>query len=154
MESNLQKVMKNKKIILSIVIAALFAVSGIVFINKNPTTQTISSPETEESVSFQDISAVELLAILEEKDFTLINVHTPYAGEISGTDSFVSFNQIGSNIGEFPSDKDAKIVLYCRSGGMSAIAAETLTGLGYTNVENLAGGMIAWEQAGYPLMRR
>ena len=146
--------MKNKKIILSVVVAALFAVSGIVFINKNSTTQTISSPETEEAVSFQDISAVELLAILEEKDFTLINVHTPYAGEISGTDSFVSFNQIENNIGEFPSDKDAKIVLYCRSGGMSAIAAETLTGLGYTNVENLAGGMIAWEQAGYPLMRR
>lgn len=146
--------MKNKKIILSVVVAALFVVSGIVFINKNPTTQTISSPETEEAVSFQDISAVELLAILEEKDFTLINVHTPYAGEISGTDSFVSFNQIENNIGEFPSDKDAKIVLYCRSGGMSAIAAETLTGLGYTNVENLTGGMIAWEQAGYPLTRR
>jgi len=34
---------------------------------------------------------------------------------------------------------------------MSAAAAEALVGLGYTNVWNLDGGMIAWEGAGYPL---
>lgn len=155
MESNLQKTMKNKKIILSIVVVALFAVAWIVFINKSSTTRTVSSPKIEEIISFQDINATELLAMLEEKDFTFINVHTPYAGEISGTDSFVSFNQIEKNIrdGKFPSDKDAKIVLYCRSGGMSTIASEELVNMGYTNIINLSGGMIAWEQDGYPIMR-
>jgi rhodanese-related sulfurtransferase len=34
---------------------------------------------------------------------------------------------------------------------MSNIAAEKLVGLGYTNVWNLDGGMVAWEQAGLPI---
>jgi rhodanese-related sulfurtransferase len=36
---------------------------------------------------------------------------------------------------------------------MSEIAAETLVGLGFTNVFNLMGGMVAWEQAGLPIER-
>jgi rhodanese-related sulfurtransferase len=35
---------------------------------------------------------------------------------------------------------------------MSAIAAPTLVKLGYANVWNLDGGMVGWEQAGYPLL--
>jgi len=36
---------------------------------------------------------------------------------------------------------------------MSAIAAETLVKLGYTNLWNLDGGMVAWEQAGYEIQK-
>lgn len=52
-----------------------------------------------------------------------------------------------------PSKKDAKIVLYCMSGRMSEIAADTLVQRRYTNLWNLDGGMIAWEKAGYPVIK-
>ena len=44
--------------------------------------------------------------------------------------------------------------LYCRSGSMSAIAARELVKLDFTNVTNLAGGMVEWEKQGYELIRK
>lgn len=117
-----------------------------------------SKPVTGKSVtvaggSYKNISADELNAILKNKDFVFINVHIPFAGDIVDTDLSIPYNQINipDNLSQLPADKNAKIVLYCRSGRMSAIAAETLVKQGYTNIWNLTGGMLDWEQAGYEL---
>jgi rhodanese-related sulfurtransferase len=48
-------------------------------------------------------------------------------------------------------EKNSKIVVYCRSGRMGEIAAEEFVKLGYSNLWNLTGGMLEWEQAGYSL---
>ncbi len=48
-------------------------------------------------------------------------------------------------------DKNASIVLYCGGGFRSALAAESLQKMGYTNVVSMDGGIRAWRQAGYPL---
>lgn len=101
--------------------------------------------------SYQNVTARELNSMLKIKDFVFINVHTPFAGNIAGTDLSIAYDQIEQKLSQLPDDKSAKIVLYCRSGRMSAIASEELVSLGYTNVWNLDGGMDAWVQAGYPL---
>lgn len=44
-----------------------------------------------------------------------------------------------------------QIVLYCASGGRSALAAKTLTEMGIANVSHLAGGFAAWCDAGGPI---
>ena len=46
--------------------------------------------------------------------------------------------------------QDAEIVLICRSGARSGRATEFLMSQGYTNVSNLAGGTMAWVDAGLP----
>ena len=118
-----------------------------------PTVEVVGQTVSVEGGSYTDVSAAELQTMLVDKDFTFVNVHIPFEGDIAGTDLSIPYDQIDQNLGELPADKDAKIVLYCRSGRMSAIAAETLIGLGYTNIWNLSGGMVAWEQAGLPIDR-
>jgi rhodanese-related sulfurtransferase len=101
--------------------------------------------------SYKNVTPHELRTMLKDKDFVLVNVHIPFAGNISGTDHSIAYVQIEQNLSQLPADKNAKIVLYCRSGHMSQIAAEKLVSLGYTNIWNLNGGMIEWEKAGFDL---
>jgi len=101
--------------------------------------------------SYKNVLPAELQRMLKEKDFIFINVHIPFAGNIAGTDLSIPYDQIEENLSQLPSDKNAKILLYCRSGHMSSIAAEKLVSLGYTNIWNLEGGMEGWEQAGFEI---
>jgi rhodanese-related sulfurtransferase len=104
--------------------------------------------------SYFIVEALTLKKMLEKKDFLFINVHIPYEGEIEGTDLFIPYNQIQENLNKLPSDKNAKIVLYCRSDRMSVIAAHTLVKFGYSNIWSLEGGMMEWKRAGFPLVNK
>jgi rhodanese-related sulfurtransferase len=101
-----------------------------------------------------DITPTELSTMLESKDFLFVNTHIPYEGEIAGTDAFIPYDELEIHADQLPADKDARIVLYCRSGRMSAIAAAALVEQGYSSVYNLDGGMIGWEEAGLPLIHK
>ncbi len=46
--------------------------------------------------------------------------------------------------------KDQPLFVYCRSGGRSSKAVEALEKLGFTNIHELKGGMLAWEKAKQP----
>jgi rhodanese-related sulfurtransferase len=100
---------------------------------------------------YADITVEQLDGLLQDKDFTLVNVHIPYEGEIPQTDLFLPFDEITDHLDQLP-DKDAPIVLYCRSGSMSTSAARDLVAQGYTNVVEVDGGFNAWESAGYELL--
>jgi len=47
-------------------------------------------------------------------------------------------------------DPEKRIVLYCASGGRSALAAQTLSEMGYTDVAHLEGGFKTWKEQGLP----
>ncbi len=103
------------------------------------------------TASFQNITSSQLAEMLKQKDFTLVDVHIPEQPHIPGTDKFIPFNQILNRLSELPQDKNAKIVLYCRSGSMSRQAASDLVKAGYKNVYNLEGGTIDWVRSGNPV---
>ena len=103
--------------------------------------------------AYVNIDALALAQMLKAKDFFLANVHIPYAGEIAGTDAFIPYDRTVARLSDYPKDKKAKIVLYCRSGRMSDLAAGDLVKAGFTNVLNLDGGMEAWQAAGFPLIQ-
>ena len=48
---------------------------------------------------------------------------------------------------------DARVILYCASGGRSALAVESLRELGYVNVAHLDGGLKAWQATGKPVSK-
>ncbi|HVO38855.1 MAG TPA: rhodanese-like domain-containing protein [Spirochaetia bacterium] len=100
------------------------------------------------------LSSAELEQMLKAKDFFLVNVHVPYAGEIPQTDAFIPYNETVSRAAEYPKEKDAKIVVYCLTNTMAKIAVQDLLKLGFTNVSMLEGGMKGWKQAGLTLLTR
>jgi len=100
------------------------------------------------------LSPAELEQMLKAKDFFLVNVHIPYAGEIPQTDSFIPYDQTMARAAEYPKEKNAKIVVYCLTNTMADIAVQDLVKLGFTNVFKLDGGMKAWKQAGLTLLTR
>ena len=101
---------------------------------------------------YRNISVGEFVTMMDQKDFVLINVHIPYGGEIPKTDLLIPFNAIEQQKSELPANKDAKIVVYCRTGPMGDVAAEKMVRMGYTGVIHFMGGMKAWKKIGRPLL--
>lgn len=50
-------------------------------------------------------------------------------------------------------DLDTEMVLYCGGGFRSALAADNLQKMGYTNVVSMDGGIRGWREKGYPLVK-
>lgn len=112
------------------------------------TKDSIEKDVTEE-IAYKDVTPSALSDMLVNKDFVLIDTHTPEQDHIPGTDTLIPYDEIGEKIKNLVPDKDSKIVLYCRSGSMSVIASEELVNMGYTNVYNVDGGMNEWKAAGF-----
>lgn len=97
------------------------------------------------------ISAQQLSGLLDGKeDFILLDIRTEkeyQAGHIEGAIWFPRGN-LEFYVQELIPDPAAKIVLYCRSGGRSALATLTMKDMGYRNVVDLEGGFKEWVTQG------
>jgi phage shock protein E len=58
------------------------------------------------------------------------------------------------NFDRLPTDRNAEIVIYCRSGRVSEIAANDLASRGFTQVAHRGGGMIDWQKSGHQILQR
>jgi rhodanese-related sulfurtransferase len=103
--------------------------------------------------SYTNVTADDLYAQLGRPDVLIVDVRTPaeYAeGHIAG-----SVNRPLQTIERWYKElpKDKPVYLYCRSGNRSQQAAEFLKKKGFSNIYNEQGGIIAWTQRNYPLVR-
>ena len=71
-----------------------------------------------EGGSYRAVSVQELQTMLENKDFTMVNVHIPWQGDIPQTDLRLAYDQISQSQDQLPAEKDAKILVYCLTSGM------------------------------------
>ena len=66
----------------------------------------------------------------------------------------ITLGQLPSKVNEIAKDKNIPVLVYCRSGSRSGHACQLLTKAGYEDVSNLAGGILAWEAANLPVVKR
>lgn len=85
--------------------------------------------------------------------FFFLDVRTPeeYAeGHVEGS-TLIPVQELEGRLSEVPKDK--RVYVYCHSGKRSAAASNMLVKEGFTNIENIDGGIKAWREAGYPVVK-
>lgn len=103
--------------------------------------------------SYTNVSADDLYAQLGRNDVLIVDVRTPaeYAeGHIAGAVNH-PLQTIETWYKDLPKDKP--VYLYCHSGNRSQQAAEFLKKKGFSNIYNERGGILAWAQRNYPIVR-
>ena len=87
-------------------------------------------------------------SLLEAEDTILLDVRTQEEydqGHLAGAVCLPVETLMDGDLSVLLPDKQAPLVLYCRTGARSADAAQVLSELGYASVTDLAGGLLAWE---------
>lgn len=114
-------------------------------------TSETASPDSSASINVVDLDPAEFAA--QSKDGILVDVRTPAEiaeGAIDGAIAMdFSQDDFQARLTQLP--KDRAIYLYCAVGGRSSKAGNLLVKHGFTQVYNLAGGMTAWNEAGFPV---
>ena len=102
--------------------------------------------ENDQGAAYLNITAEEAKQIMDtEEGYIILDVRTQEEydeGHIPGA-IVISHEEIKEKAEEVLPDKDQLILVYCRSGRRSKIAAEALAALGYTNIKEF-GGIIDW----------
>ncbi|MCZ2483728.1 rhodanese-like domain-containing protein [Aquirufa nivalisilvae] len=83
--------------------------------------------------------ALHIIDVREEHEFDEFNIGA----------QLIPLGELPERMDEIEADKDAEIIVHCRSGARSGRAKEYLSSEGYSKVRNLIGGMLAWQAAGY-----
>lgn len=94
---------------------------------------------------------VEFATAVSRPGVVTVNVHVPDEGSIGGTDLWIPFDAVEARRNELPT-RSTPLAVYCRTGSMSAIAVEVLSRLGYEDVVELDGGMVAWKRSARRLL--
>ncbi|KJS06194.1 MAG: molybdenum cofactor biosynthesis protein MoeB, partial [Gammaproteobacteria bacterium BRH_c0] len=102
----------------------------------------------------EDIAPLELKALLEDRDTVVIDVREPWERAICHIEGSRAVPL--DALGEFAQqlDKSRRVICYCKTGSRSASACQQLREAGFSNVDNLRGGILAWIEEVEPGLSR
>ena len=102
----------------------------------------------------EEIEPFEAAQEIEGGDVVLVDTREPHEYQEAHLENgrLVPPGLLGDEIAAAAPDKSARTIIYCRSGNRSFLAAEQLEALGYTDVASLAGGILAWQEQGLPVV--
>ena len=102
----------------------------------------------------EEIEPFEASEEIEGGDVVLIDTREPHEYQESHLEGgkLVPPGLLGDEIAAAAPDKSARTILYCRSGSRSTKAAEQMRTLGYEDVASVAGGILAWQEQGLPVV--
>ncbi len=95
-----------------------------------------------------DITVEELKEKIDKGDtFNFLDVRNEYEYEEQNLGAkLIPLNELPDRLDEIEAWKNEEIIVHCRSGARSGQAKAFLTANGYTNVRNVLGGILAWNQ--------
>jgi rhodanese-related sulfurtransferase len=108
------------------------------------------------NAEIESISVQDLMYIDDEPDTVIVDVRDmkerdadgAIPGSIHASRGMLEFHADPESPAHIKAlDPEKKVILYCGTGGRSALAAKTLQDMGYTDVSSLAGGFAAWKAA-------
>ena len=102
----------------------------------------------------EDISPAEAARELEAGGVALVDTREPHEYEEAHIDggSLVPPGLLRDEIESTVPDHSQRVLVYCRSGNRSAKAAAQMAELGYEDVANVEGGILAWQEEGLPVI--
>jgi len=102
----------------------------------------------------EEIEPFEAAQEIEGGDVVLVDTREPHEYQEAHLENgkLVPPGLLADEIGEAAPDKSARTILYCRSGNRSYDAAAQMEALGYENVASMAGGILAWQEQGLPVV--
>jgi molybdopterin/thiamine biosynthesis adenylyltransferase/rhodanese-related sulfurtransferase len=111
---------------------------------------------TEEATKskIEEITPAQAAAEIEAGGIALVDTREPHEYEEAHIDGgrLVPPGILRDEIASVVPDRTQRVLLYCRSGNRSGKAAQEMTELGYEDVANVAGGILAWQEEGLPVI--
>ncbi|WP_017925755.1 MULTISPECIES: rhodanese-like domain-containing protein [unclassified Thioalkalivibrio] len=105
---------------------------------------------------YRTLSPNEAVRVINQDDSLVLDVREDNeiaSGRIGGA-KHIPVGSLQKRMDDIAKYKDKPVVVYCRSGNRSAMAASQLTAAGFQDVVNLQGGIQAWQSAGMPIKKK
>ena len=111
-------------------------------------------PRRQTKPQVEEIEPFEAAQEIEGGDVVLVDTREPHEYQEAHLENgkLVPPGLLADEIASAAPDKSARTIVYCRSGNRSYKAAEQMEALGYADVASMAGGILAWQEQGLPVL--